>query len=199
MFSPSNSGTLRQIGDVVTLNRDPRQEIIGVQTHGDAEGAELVFEGNTAPGGPMLPLDADSSPDPLPPQPNGRFLHMIAAQGVHKVQARLVNIAHGFIHVALYSGSKDMMNAPAAMPAADVKPLKPVKITRAAASNAGPQFRVVSSQGKFFVFDDSSGRTSPAQNSEADCLAWMAQQTAAQKKQQTKQPPQQPPPKPDDK
>jgi len=177
MFSPSNSGTLRKVGDVVTLNRDPGHDAIGVQVHGDADGAELIFEGAVGAGQVALPFDAGSGVMPL--APDGRFAYLVKAAGVNRFQVRLAAIGRGSVNVAIYSGAGEtMQNNAGPVPAPGKVPT--VKLTRVAAPvNAGPgPFRNYESAGKFYAIDESCGRSSEAFKNKNDRDKWVAAQIA---------------------
>jgi len=181
MISPSNSGILRTVGDVVALTRDPAHDAVGVQLHGTGDGVELIFEGST--GGGWFALPVEGGPDALPLKSDGRFAYLIPAAGINRVQVRLAALKSGQVNCAIFSGMGDAMkHAAGPTPAPGAAP-KPVKLARAvppAGSGPGP-FRVYPSNGKFYVIDESTQRSGEPFKTKALAEAWISQQLSAAK------------------
>jgi hypothetical protein len=177
MISPSNSGTLSRVGDVVTLTRDQNHDAVGVQIHGDGDGVELIFEGSVGVG--FVPIDAEANQEPLQPKPTGRYEYLLPARGMQRVQVRLAAIKGGSVQVAIYSGQGDTMKLAAGPPP---KPgvAVPVKLNRIvppvpAAGTVGP-FRTYQSAGKWYAIDDACGRASEPFRTKAEAERYAAAQ-----------------------
>ena len=126
MVSPSNSGHLMKAGDVVTLDRDPNHDSVGVQMHGDAEGVELTFHGSVS-GGQLMPLQSEAVDEVIRPKSDGRFNYVVPAANCSRVHVRLEKIASGSLHVAIYSGKGESFKRIAKLIDQKPKPAKPAK------------------------------------------------------------------------
>lgn len=174
--SPSNSGVLRHVGDVVALERDPAHDCVGVQLYGDGDGVELHFEGSVMGAG-LCPLECGAEAEAMPLTANGRFACLVPALGIHHFQVKLAGITSGCVNVALYSGMQDKMKIVAATaPTADKKPV-PTKVMRAKATPP-TGFRIHEDAGQFFVIDNITNRSSEPFKTRAEADKWIAAQPA---------------------
>lgn len=175
--SPSNSGVLTNVGDVVVLERNPADDCVGVQAYGNGQGVELLFEGVLGTG--FVPLKATAAGGTLPAEPDGGFLYLLEALGVSIVQARLGAIESGSLTVALFSGKAETMKQ---VPSGkDKSEPKPVKVPSAPAAPAVPGYKPYESGGKFYALDNMTGTSSEAFKTAKERDDWIAAQASAPK------------------